>query len=199
MALSFSRSTQPPRHWSPKVGTTADAARVFFPDHVVVTSMNGAKAASRTDWSPLAGRHVVVWPDADAAGREYANSIVRLAKDAGSTSVAVVAVPQTWPEGWDLADPLPTNVAVEDLQRMLSSAVAAAEPKSCDPLPLVRPPPLLDPFQRTRSVPVGARSFAISRDCAAPLAMCANSLLAAAALAAQPHVNVELPFGSWRN
>jgi hypothetical protein len=39
------------------------------------TSPAGAKAAERADWSPLAGREVVVLPDADDPGRGYAAAV----------------------------------------------------------------------------------------------------------------------------
>src|SRR5690606_31485363 len=37
------------------------------------TAMGGASApVDKTDWSPLAGKHVLVWPDKDEAGWTYA-------------------------------------------------------------------------------------------------------------------------------
>src|SRR5690606_9280513 len=37
------------------------------------TAMNGSNApVEQTDWSPLRGRKVVIWPDNDAAGLKYA-------------------------------------------------------------------------------------------------------------------------------
>jgi hypothetical protein len=39
------------------------------------TSAGGAKAAGRADWSPLAGREVAIVPDADGAGRKYAEEV----------------------------------------------------------------------------------------------------------------------------
>ncbi|MDF1800810.1 MAG: DUF3987 domain-containing protein [Planctomycetota bacterium] len=44
----------------------------------VTTSAFGSSAASRTDWTPLAGRDVVVLPDADSAGSRYADEVARL-------------------------------------------------------------------------------------------------------------------------
>lgn len=82
----------------------ADAAAGLLPDHVVVTSPNGAKAAPKADWSPLAGRRVVVWPDADPPGRVYAEAVVALAREAGAAFVAVLTPPEDVPEGWDAAD-----------------------------------------------------------------------------------------------
>jgi hypothetical protein len=39
------------------------------------TSPGGSNAARRGEWSPLAGREVVVLPDADDAGRDYAEAV----------------------------------------------------------------------------------------------------------------------------
>jgi DNA primase len=37
------------------------------------TAMNGANAPTqKTDWSPLAGKHILIWPDNDEAGKAYA-------------------------------------------------------------------------------------------------------------------------------
>jgi putative DNA primase/helicase len=43
---------------------------------VTTTSSGGAAAAHQTDWSPLAGRDVVIVPDNDDAGRKYAATVV---------------------------------------------------------------------------------------------------------------------------
>jgi len=82
----------------------ADAAGRLLPDHVVVTSPNGSKSAAKADWSPLAGRRVVIWPDADAPGAIYAEAVAGLVREAGATFVAVVAPPEGAAEGWDAAD-----------------------------------------------------------------------------------------------
>lgn len=100
----------------------ADAAREIFPDRVAVTSQGGAAAARKTDWSPLAGRSVVIWPDNDDAGRRYAADVAELADAAGAASIAIVDVPPTFPEGWDLADPLPEEASSEDPVQLLHAA-----------------------------------------------------------------------------
>jgi hypothetical protein len=69
------------------------------------TAMNGAKApVDKTDWSPLAGRHVVIWPDRDAPGWDYAESAARACVAAGCTSVAILVPPVDKPDKWDAAD-----------------------------------------------------------------------------------------------
>ena len=53
---------------------TSDAAGKLVASHVPTTSMGGAKAPRFSDWKPLAGREVVIWPDNDADGQQYARS-----------------------------------------------------------------------------------------------------------------------------
>ena len=100
---------------------SADAVMPYF-EAIGVTSMNGAKSPSKSNWSPLKGRDVIIWPDHDAAGDAYAIEVAGLASDAGATSVRIVEIPGGWPKGWDLADPLPSGVTHADLQQMLDDA-----------------------------------------------------------------------------
>ena len=81
-----------------------DAAARLLTGFVVVTSPNGAKSAGKADWSPLRGRSVIVWPDADVAGLEYAQAVVKAVKGVGAKSVAMIAPPAGVPLGWDAAD-----------------------------------------------------------------------------------------------
>ena len=105
---------------------TADAAGKLFPGHVVVTSPNGSKSAGKADWSPLAGRDVVIWPDVDAPGAAYAADVVDMVTKAGAKSVAVVRLPAGLPEGWDLAEPIPDGMVL-DLLRMVKDAGATTQ------------------------------------------------------------------------
>ena len=73
------------------------------------TAMQGAKAPSdKTDWSPLAGKQVVIWPDRDAPGWDYAEVAAQACIAAGSVSVSILVPPADKPDKWDAAD------AVED-------------------------------------------------------------------------------------
>jgi len=45
---------------------------------VSTTSAGGAKNARHTDWAALAGKNVILWPDADADGRRYAGEVERI-------------------------------------------------------------------------------------------------------------------------
>jgi DNA primase len=46
---------------------------------------------------------VVVWPDHDQAGREFAEQVARLAHEAGAAEVRIAAIPGHFPDKWDLA------------------------------------------------------------------------------------------------
>ena len=89
---------------------TADYAR-SMPDWqgvVVVTFAAGSKSWKKTDWSPLKGRKVYLWPDADDVGKA---AFVALGKYLWSIAehVEMASIPPTFPKGWDLADPFPDN------------------------------------------------------------------------------------------
>ncbi|WP_448192725.1 hypothetical protein [Azospirillum sp. sgz301742] len=100
----------------------SDAAADLFPELVTTTPMHGAKSPHKTDWTPLAGRKVVIWPDHDEAGAAFAAEVARLATEAGAASVAVVQLPYDWPRAWDVADPLPDAVTTADLRVMVETA-----------------------------------------------------------------------------
>ena len=96
------------RHfWAPVLITegekAADAAVALFPDHVVVSWCGGSQAIASVDWSPLAGRAVSLWPDADASGREAMARLSALLLELGC-HVAVVLPPSCTEEDWDLVD-----------------------------------------------------------------------------------------------
>lgn len=53
-----------------------DAAALVFPDHITTCWQGGANAVHLTDYSPLAGRHVTIWPDNDKPGRDAASELI---------------------------------------------------------------------------------------------------------------------------
>lgn len=78
---------------------TAEAARRLLPNLAVTTWSGGSKAVSLADWSPLAERRVLFWPDADEPGRKCIELIRKQLPN-----VRIVTPPQGVAEGWDLAD-----------------------------------------------------------------------------------------------
>jgi putative DNA primase/helicase len=92
----------------------ADAAAKVFPKSIVTTSSGGRGAASKTDWTPMAGRTVLIWPDFDAAGEKYAREVAGIlaALDCVISIVDAKALASIDPNGgarvpikkWDAAD-----------------------------------------------------------------------------------------------
>lgn len=119
----------------------ADAASKLFPALVSICSANGAKGAGKADWSPLEGRDVVIWPDADEPGKAYADAVCRRLLIAGAASIAVVQLPEGLPKGMDLADAPPAGM---DLEGLLKAAKPYARTQDAAPSDLpeiqVRPP-----------------------------------------------------------
>ena len=69
------------------------------------TAMNGANAPlDKTDWSPLKGKHVILWPDHDKPGQTYANRLLGKLKTLDVLSLSMVKIPEDKPESWDAGD-----------------------------------------------------------------------------------------------
>ena len=84
---------------------------------VATTAMGGAATAlDKTDWTPLAGKTVAVWPDHDEAGARYAAAVIQKLASIGA-SVRRVHVPQDKPAKWDAADAVAEGFDVEALLR----------------------------------------------------------------------------------
>ncbi|HPU06917.1 MAG TPA: DUF3987 domain-containing protein [Thermogutta sp.] len=109
---------------------------------LATTSSGGCNAASKTDWSPLSGRHVTILPDNDEPGRRYAQEVtdilLRLAPPATVRILKLADYAPGLPEGGDVADivesdgwfglPLGQGASPEDLGRWLIEIAAGIEP-----------------------------------------------------------------------
>lgn len=73
-------------------------ADIKIPGFVVVTWCGGSKAVHKTDWTPLEGRSVTIWPDADDPGFAAALEIREAVSGAEILDIA------DRPKGWDIAD-----------------------------------------------------------------------------------------------
>ena len=93
---------------------SADAAARVFPNCVCITSPNGSQSASKADWSPLHGRRVLIWPDADEPGCTYAAEVAAILHplDCQVSIIDASALASVDPngnqrgpaKGWDAAD-----------------------------------------------------------------------------------------------
>jgi putative DNA primase/helicase len=102
---------------------TADAARRLLAGLpvIVVSWMGGSKAVKFSDWSALAGRKVMIWPDCDSQRDEQSGQLLLYVEQPGMSAALAIAeqveahgcqsriveVPfpgGAWEDGYDLAD-----------------------------------------------------------------------------------------------
>jgi len=92
---------------------------------VTTTSAGGSSAAKHTDWSPLAGKDVVILPDNDQAGEKYAADVKRLLGELQPAPLVRV-VNLDVPEKGDLVewlearDAKPTEDIAEELEELVN-------------------------------------------------------------------------------
>lgn len=91
----------------------ADAAQKLTPAIIVTTWAGGGSAIQKTDWKPLEGRNVLLWPDADQPGIDTMTGYTRRGKihdgvaqilEPVASRILTVTPPEDVAEGWDLAD-----------------------------------------------------------------------------------------------
>jgi hypothetical protein len=121
-----------------------------LPQYAVISWPGGSKGLGYVDWSPLAGRDLVLWPDADQPGREAMlgwvdgcgvvhRGVAQLAHGVGARSLRFIEV-EDQPRGWDIADALdpekdgwtPRQLAAWAAARVCELTV------ECDPRRVVR-------------------------------------------------------------
>ncbi|GAO98030.1 hypothetical protein Cva_00673 [Caedimonas varicaedens] len=69
------------------------------------TAMGGANTPlEKTDWSPLKGKHVLIWPDNDTPGKEYGDKLASWLHRQPVLSLSRVNLPEDVPKKWDAAD-----------------------------------------------------------------------------------------------
>lgn len=67
---------------------------------LVTTSAHGSNSENKTDWQPLAGRNVVILPDADEGGQGYAETVARMLMQLSPRAmVRIVELPGLPPKG----------------------------------------------------------------------------------------------------
>ncbi len=96
---------------------TSELARHLGID--ATTSSHGAKSAHKSDWSPLAGKDVVILPDRDPEGEDYAREVCAiLAKLDPRPTVKIVRLADLWRS----SQPLPEK---GDIEQWLADGVSA--------------------------------------------------------------------------
>ncbi|WP_264685312.1 AAA family ATPase [Wolbachia endosymbiont (group B) of Parapoynx stratiotata] len=79
------------------------------------TAMFGANAPiDKTDWTPLKGKHIIIWPDNDEAGNKYTKNAEKRLLELGVASLATLKIPPNKPKSWDAADCLLEGINIEE-------------------------------------------------------------------------------------
>ncbi|WP_375138143.1 MULTISPECIES: hypothetical protein [Wolbachia] len=100
------------------------------------TAMFGANAPiDKTDWTPLKGKHITIWPDNDSSGQKYAENVAKKLLDIGVASLSILKIPQDKPKGWDTADCIKEGV---DVERFLTSTVSLPYTKNVTSFPVLQ-------------------------------------------------------------
>ena len=173
----------------------------------VATTSGGASSASAADWTPLQGRTVTIWPDADEPGAQYgrdvADKLQGIAAEVRLLDVAALGLPAKGDAfDWIAARPQATAANVLALATLPAAPLATPATPTLPLLPvpqaLERARALLLPQIDGTDAPYPLDALGPLADAARDLAegaqvspaMAGQSLLAAASLLAQGVANV---------
>ncbi|MEB3360663.1 MAG: primase-helicase zinc-binding domain-containing protein [Synechococcaceae cyanobacterium] len=123
---------------------SADAGAELLPDHVAIAWCGGTGGVNHVDWSPLAGRTVVLWPDNDDPGRQAMAKLGQRLLGLGC-SVSIFNPPEGCPAKWDLADAIAESKwetsHIKHLIKKHARELPVLEPNPEAPAPPTPPPP----------------------------------------------------------
>ena len=97
---------------------------------LVATTTGGSSSANASDWQPLAGRSVAIWPDHDEPGQKYAAAVASILQAQGCT-VSVVNVASIQTEG----QPMPPKGDVVDWLQQRTAAGLTTSAADVEGLP----------------------------------------------------------------
>ena len=105
---------------------------------LVATTSGGATSANGADWSPLAGRDCIIWPDNDDPGQAYADDVTRALTGVdcrvGRIDVAQLGLVEKGDAvDWLALRPAATKDDIDGLQRLAATPYAAAPVEATTP------------------------------------------------------------------
>jgi hypothetical protein len=171
---------------------------------LIATTSGSCSSASGADWTPLRGRHCLLWPDNDVPGRKYAEDVSAILRALSCTVESFDVESLASPLKGDAVDwlaihPDATTADLLSLPRLttcVETAVAGMPIFASAPESLRRPlsPALEYPLDSLGSL-LGDAAKRIHEVVQAPAGLCGQSVLAAASLAVQSHADVSI-FGN---
>ena len=122
-----------------------EAAAKLFPSFACTTWSGGCKGHGKTDFSPLKGRKIALWPDADEEGQAAMQAVADKLLRLGADKVRIVTPPEEAPKGWDIADAeWSPDEAVDYIRH---NYIEFNQPQSPEPKPLIEEPEEHQPRQ----------------------------------------------------
>lgn len=118
---------------------TCDAARILYPNVIVVTWPHGSKAVDKVDWSPLHGRKIRNCPDADDPGNKAAAKIAKiLHQKIGVKEIKIIDTGAgqgedgtsyaAMPKSWDLGDAVKDGWTTEQFVKWVKPRLKKYDP-----------------------------------------------------------------------
>lgn len=120
------------KHSMPEIRPLYNLPGIAVSNHVVITEgekcaqvlidlgipattvMGGANFdPAKTDFSPLAGKDITIWPDNDKAGQEYVERLKTGLQSIKTRSLRVIIPPADKPEKWDAADAVQDGLNIQ--------------------------------------------------------------------------------------
>ncbi len=86
----------------------ADDAAMLLPDLVVVSWAGGSQAMPQTDWTPLAGRRVLMWPDNDDPGDKAMARVAGMLMPIAA-EIKLIRRDTSKTKGWDVGEAIRTD------------------------------------------------------------------------------------------
>ena len=123
-----------------------------------VSWAGGTFGIRHTDWSPLAGRSVVIWPDADGPGVKTGNEIAEILVGLGCTVKVMDLSGRDLADGWDVADAVRDGWTKDQIETLMRETVRTWGAPPPEPEPPAPPPPPPTP-EPDPEPPRRARSF----------------------------------------
>lgn len=101
---------------------------------VLVTTSGSADSVGATDWTPLAGRRVIIWPDNDTAGLKYAQAILKTLRKLNSPVQWIDVAALNLPPKGDCVDWLSNHpqATTHDLDQLPRKVLPHIEPTRPD-------------------------------------------------------------------
>lgn len=120
----------------------------------VVSWAGGTQGVKHTDWTPLAGRNVVIWPDADKPGLGTADEIAAILVGLGCTVRVMDVMRDDPPKGWDAADAIGDGWDKARLDTFMRETVRPWSPPAPLAAPAEKPAPVAGSAPAASAKPV---------------------------------------------